>query len=239
MKLLPFFYQIGGSRQSHSFDASVYLVDTGEGLLLLDCGAPDGFDAVLANMRGLGFDPRSVKAILGTHGHYDHLGAAAAWKELSGCALYLHEGDQEAVESGDGEKTSASLLYDRPFPPVKVDFPLTGGQVFRYPHGVLEVLHTPGHTPGSVCFILETSAMSILIGGDTLWGGFSEKISSNEADWRHSLEKIQKRHYDFLTFGHTGPVLYGDADARIREMIRQFAVYYTPWFKPMKERFRY
>jgi metallo-beta-lactamase class B len=239
MKLLENFYQIGSSAQSHYYDGSVYLVDTGEGLTLLDCGTPDGFEAVVANMRDLGFDPFGVKTILGTHGHYDHLGAAAQWKRLSGCSLYLHPGDRLQVETGDSEKTSASLLYDRSFPATEVDNLLEDGQVFKYPNCCIEVMHTPGHTPGSICFTLGMSGIKVLIGGDTLWGGFSEKIGSNEVDWQRSLEKIAKAHYDLLTFGHSGPVLHGDADKRIAEMRRQFAVYYNPWFKAMSGSFRY
>jgi metallo-beta-lactamase class B len=239
MRLLKNFYQIGSSAQSHYYDASVYMVDTGRGVLLLDCGTPDGFERLTGNMRTLGFEPETVQYIFGTHGHYDHVGAAASWKELSGCRLYLHEADRLQVETGDDEKTSASLLYARKFPPVKVDFPLADGQIFQYPNCSIEVVHTPGHSPGSVCFILRIPGIVLLVAGDTLWGGFSDKIGSNEADWRRSLDKLGKYHYDLLTFGHTGPLLYGDADARIAEMVRQFAVYYNPWFKPINEKFRF
>jgi metallo-beta-lactamase class B len=239
MRLLKDFYQIGSSAQSHYYDASVYLVDTGDGALLLDCGTPDGFEQLAGNMRALGFDPKEVKAIFGTHGHYDHTGAAARWKELSGCLLYLHEADRLQVETGNHEKTSASLLYDRTFPPVKVDCPLIDGQIFQYPRCSIEVIHTPGHSPGSVCFVLCMAGLILLVAGDTLWGGFSAKIGSNEADWRWSLNRLGKRHYDLLTFGHSGPLLFADADARIAEMGRQFAVYYNPWFKPMSEKFRF
>jgi glyoxylase-like metal-dependent hydrolase (beta-lactamase superfamily II) len=239
MRLLENFYQIGSPAQSHHYDASVYLVDTGAGLTLLDCGTPDGFELLTENTRALGYNPRDVKAIFGTHGHYDHTGAAARWKELSGCALYLHEADRLQVETGDGEKTSASLLYNRAFPPVKVDYPLSDGQVFRYPRCSIEVIHTPGHSPGSVCFVLCTAGLTLLIAGDTLWGGFSAKIGSSEADWRRSLDRLGERHFDLLSFGHTSPLLFADADARIAEMRRQFAVYYNPWFKPMSETFRF
>ena len=143
MKLLPHFYQIGGSNQSHFYDASVYLLDTGAGLILLDCGTPDGFEKLRDNMRVLGFEPNKVQAIFGTHGHYDHVGGAALWKNESRCALYLHEADRTAVENGDSAQTTAALLYDRAFPPTPVDELLQDGQRFSYPHCVIELMHTP------------------------------------------------------------------------------------------------
>ena len=108
-----------------------------------------------------------------------------------------------------------------------------------YPNGKIHVIHTPGHTMGGVCFCVETDGVSVLVAGDTIWGGFSEKIGSDEQKWKESLDKLCSMHFDLMAFGHTGPVLYSDADARLREAKRQFAVYYNPWFKPMCEQFRY
>ena len=103
----------------------------------------------------------------------------------------------------------------------------------------MEVLHTPGHTPGSVCFALDCAGYAFLVAGGTVWGGFSRQIGSDEARWRESLEKLTRQHFDGYTFGHIGANVVADADARLAEAKRQFATYYNPWFKPMKETFRY
>lgn len=240
MKLMPYLYQIAGVSLSHSYDAASYLIEGTEGLYLLDCGTPDGFDAIVGNIGKLQFAPEDIKAIYGTHGHYDHVGAAALFKEKYGCKLYLHEEDVRQVEEGDPVKTTAALLYGREFPSCKVDGRIKEGDLFRFGNGIsMEALHTPGHTPGSVCFALDCNGYSFLIAGDTVWGGFSSQIGSEEGRWRESLEKLTGRHFDGYTFGHIGANVVADADARLAEAKRQFATYYNPWFKPMKETFRY
>lgn len=240
MKLLKHFYQVGGVGRSHYFDASAYLIEAENGLYLIDCGTPEGMEQILQNIRSLGFSPSDIGAIFGTHGHYDHVGAAALWKEQFGCRLYLHREDRERVETGDDVSTTASLLYGKSFMPCPVDRELEDGERFEFGDSVkMEVMHTPGHTPGSVCFVMEVDGFVCLVAGDTVYGGFSALTGSDEVRWKQSLEKITTRHFDGFTFGHMGPNVQCDADTRLAELKKQFAVYYNPWFKPMKETFRY
>lgn len=239
MKLLEHFYQVSCPSLTHPYDATAYLLDAGDGLVLLECGTPDGYEKCLENIRSLGCDPADIRFILGTHGHYDHVGAASLFARDFGTKLYLHQDDRPQVEQGDDRRTTAGLLYDRHFPPARVEGELFDGQRFTFPRLEVEVMHTPGHTLGGVCFAVTVNGVSVLVAGDTIWGGFSAEIGSDEAKWRQSLDRLCARHFDLMTFGHTGPCLYGDADARLQEARRQFAVYYNPWFKAMSERFRY
>lgn len=240
MKLMPYVYQVAGVSLSHGYDATAYLIEGTQALYLIDCGTPDGFEAIADNIRRLQFAPEDIRAVYGTHGHYDHVGAAALFKEKYGCRLYLHEADVRQVEEGDPVRTTAALLYGRDFPPCPVDGRLAEGDTFSFGNGIsMEVLHTPGHTPGSVCFALDCNGYAFLVAGDTVWGGFSSRIGSDELRWRESLEKLTRRHFDGYTFGHIGANVVADADARLAEAKRQFATYYNPWFKPMKETFRY
>lgn len=239
MKLLSGFYQIACPSLSHPFDASAYLVDSGSDLWLIDCGTPEGYTNIISNIRRLGFDPHSIRAILGTHGHYDHVGAASLFLNDFGCRLYLQKADREQVEVGDSYKTTARPLYGRDFLPVQAEEMPEDGSSFKLRSGSLTVLHTPGHTPGSLCFHLQWQDLSILIAGDTLWGGFASFIGSDEDLWRKSLDRLCLMHFDLLTFGHMPPALQGDANNRLQEARRAFATYYNPWFKPMNETFRY
>jgi glyoxylase-like metal-dependent hydrolase (beta-lactamase superfamily II) len=240
LKLMQHLYQVGGISLSHRFDASAYLLEGDRGLFLLDCGTPDGFGQICANLAELGFSPADVQAVYGTHGHYDHVGAAALWKKQSGAKLFLHRLDAPRVESGDAVKTTASLLYGRDFPACAADGFLEDGQKINFGNQIsMEVLHTPGHTPGSVCFALDCAGYRFLVAGDTLWGGFSSLTGSDEAQWRQSLHRLTQRHFDGYTFGHVGANVIADADARILEAEKQFGVYYNPWFKAMKDTFRY
>ena len=82
-------YMIGGAELSHPHDCYVYLLDAGD-LVLIDAGAGEGFDSLVANMRSLGFDPKKLKAILVTHAHIDHLGPLHQFQESFGVQVIAH-----------------------------------------------------------------------------------------------------------------------------------------------------
>jgi glyoxylase-like metal-dependent hydrolase (beta-lactamase superfamily II) len=239
MKLMKHLYQVSGVSLSHSYDATAYLIEGNDGLYLIDCGTPEGYPKILDNIRILGFSPEDIRAIYGTHGHYDHVGSAKLYQEDFGCKLYLHELDREQVEEGDPIRTTAQLLYGKVFIPCKVEELLQDGDRFDFGTISMEVLHTPGHTMGSVCFALNCEDYQFLVAGDTIWGGFSLQIGSDELLWRQSLDKLTSRHFDGYTFGHVGANVIVDADRRLAEAKKQFATYYNPWFKAMKDTFMY
>jgi glyoxylase-like metal-dependent hydrolase (beta-lactamase superfamily II) len=239
MKLLNRFYQVSSSTLTHSFDASAYLLDTDEGLYLIDCGTPEGYAKCLANIGSLGYDPRQLKAIIGTHGHYDHLGAAALFKRDFGTPLWMHALDRVQVESGDAIKTTAALLYGSVFTPCLVDRLLTDAERLNFGNMELQVLHTPGHTLGSVSIALKTSRMVVLIAADTLYGGFSLRIGSDEELWKKSLDRLCGMNFDLMSFGHCSPGLVTDVATRLDCAKRSFAIYYNPWFKDFTQQYTY
>lgn len=74
MKLLTNIYQVGGPSLTHFFDAAVYLMKGKDGWFLIDCGTPEGYEQIKENVKKTGVDPAEIRFILGTHGHYDHVG---------------------------------------------------------------------------------------------------------------------------------------------------------------------
>ncbi len=120
----------------------------------------------------------NVKMLLHTHAHLDHVGATRALKEMlqPGCqpVIALHEGDQQIYEQLASQSRMFGLNYGEPLP---VDRFLKDGESFTV--GILEfkVIHTPGHSPGGVCFhVVEkseagTSVAELLLSGDTLFQG--------------------------------------------------------------------
>lgn len=239
MKLLSGIYQVGGPSLTHFYDAAAYLIEGKGEYILIDCGTPEGYEQIKENIRKTGTDPARITKIFGTHGHYDHVGAAYLWKKEFGTKLYLHELDAEQVEQGDSIRTSASILYGTKFTPCQVDGFLCEGGRYEGENLLMEVMHTPGHTMGSVSFDVTKDGYRILFAGDAIWGGYSRQIGSDEAAWRKSLNKITSRHYDYYTFGHVNAQLIADADARLLEAKRAFANYYNPWFKTFYEEYRY
>lgn len=239
MKLLNNFYQVSGEVLTHRFDATAYLVKCAESAVLIDCGTPEGFDKLIENIKKCGVNPENIRYIFGTHGHYDHVGAAYLFKKKYGCEIFLHENDVKRVEDGDGIKTTAELLYGKSFSPFKVDKVLSGNEVFDFGGINIEVIHTPGHTPGSVCYVLSISSLKVLVAGDTLYGGFSTKIDSNEEDWKKSLDYLCERNFDLMVVGHSNPTLLGDVEDRLKDARASFANYYNPWFKAFKNKYKY
>lgn len=240
MLLLPGIYQVGGPGRSHSFDATAYLLAQGDHYVMIDCGTPEGFPRIVENIRALGVAPARITRIYATHGHYDHIGAAGLFRAQFGTELYIHPIDRRQVEEGDSEMTSAALLYGVKSEPIPVDGTFEEGDGFEVDAGPVSILHTPGHTMGSCCFVLEHRiGMTMLFAGDTLHGGASEKIGSDEEAWKQSLKKLTSRHFDCFTFGHVPPSLLCDADARIASLAQSFGNYTMPWFKDFYRKYPY
>lgn len=237
MKLLEDVYQVGGPSLSHRFDATAYLLPCLDGsLALIDCGSPEGASAIADNIRNLGFDPLRVTTIYATHAHYDHLGGAHRFN----AKVYVHEADAKTLETGDSLMSSASILYGQTMPSHPVAGFLNEGDTFQVKAGLVTVIHTPGHSPGSVSFLLRhQSGLRVLFAGDALHGGFSLKVGSDEEAWKSTLEKLCKMDIDCYTFGHCPPSLLFDAKRRILSLKQSFANYYTPWFKDFYREYPY
>ena len=72
-----------------SLAASCHLIDTGDGLILIDTGFPQTLYLLIDSIHRVGFDPREIRYILHTHGHYDHLGGTKQLVEMTGAKTFL------------------------------------------------------------------------------------------------------------------------------------------------------
>lgn len=124
-----------------TYKASSHLIDTGEGLILIDTGYDTTADVIVDSMKILGFDIRDVKYIIHSHGHYDHTGGTAKLVELSGAKTFLHSADIKYVES-----------LENSFVP---DFDIHDGDVIRLGNTEILCKETPGHTEGTVSFFFD------------------------------------------------------------------------------------
>jgi glyoxylase-like metal-dependent hydrolase (beta-lactamase superfamily II) len=145
---------------------NIYLVQSGDELVVFDPGMPSDLRRLVDRIKSLGRSPKDVTAIVLTHFHVDHAGCARALKQLSGANVYANAEDVPYLQ---GEKYMPSVFkagvqgralmllprtvekYSR-VPTVEVDVPFVDGDVLPVLGG-LEVYHTPGHTPGSSCFL--------------------------------------------------------------------------------------
>jgi glyoxylase-like metal-dependent hydrolase (beta-lactamase superfamily II) len=120
---------------------------------------------------------RAVRAILLTHAHDDHIDAAAELQEATGAPVLLNEGDR--------------MLWDAVHPTTSPSDALVDGQVVEVAGISLEVLHTPGHSPGAVCF--SAPALQTVFTGDTLFQGGPGATGRSFSDFPTIVESISAK----------------------------------------------
>jgi hydroxyacylglutathione hydrolase len=104
-----------------------------------------------------------LKIIVSTHRHWDHIGDNAAVQGATGAQIAAHIADRHGLEHPSGH------MAPFPIPPSVPAIDLAEGSQIRFGEIVLDVLHTPGHTEGSVCLL--ASSEGLLLTGDTLFAG--------------------------------------------------------------------
>jgi len=221
---------VGGPGLTADTDALVYLLDCGEGqAVLIDCGSDAA--RLLDNVAAAGFAPSAVVGILATHGHVDHLSAAADLIEAGCGGLWVHAAEAQAVLHGDPLATGA-YLYGRTPRPAAVAHELTGDGLLRFGTRTVEVVATPGHSPGSVSYLVECAGTRIALLGDALWGGFHPRIGSDLEAWERTLERLQTLECDALSFGHGPPRLVAPYAEKVAYAQRRFGFLLNPWDVP-------
>jgi len=145
-------------------------------------------ETVFAEVKRLG---KTVAAILLTHGHFDHVGGVRWLAMETDCPVYLHPAELSLPESF----TAGSLLYTQLY---------DEGDVLKLAGLSIQVLHTPGHTPGSVCLLTEDALFS----GDTLFMdscGRTDFPGGSGTQIRKSLLRLAALEKDYRVFPGHGP----------------------------------
>lgn len=216
MKLTDRIYLIGGMAYGYSAlgDCNMYLIDCGSALALIDTGGGNGISKVLANIRSMGFEPSSLEVAIITHCHFDHIGGNKEVKELTGCEIAAHVTEKGEIEAL-GELTLYEMGGDRglSFEPTSVDILLHGGEQLSIGELELEVIHTPGHTPGGISIKLNEGDTISVFSGDTASAqgrlGFINGPGFNLPDWKSSIKRLLELKPDRLFPGHGTFLLSG------------------------------
>lgn len=194
--------------------ASTHLIDTGEGLIMIDSGYPQSLYLVLAGMQDLGFSYHDVKYIVHSHGHYDHLGATKALVALTNAKTFLGAPDA-TYANGTEDLTWAKELGADYYEAFEPDVLLHDGDTITLGHTVIECVATPGHTPGTMSFffnaidngVKKTCAMFGGFGFNSMESSFLDlKGLSHDCrkDFLASLAKVRDRHVDIALGNHVG-----------------------------------
>lgn len=137
-------------------NVGAHLIDTGEGLILIDTAYPQTLDLLLSSIRESGHDPADIRKILHTHAHYDHIGGTKALVERFGCETYV--GREDAPLLGERHELNWHIEYGLPFDEgFAPDVLLDDGDVVRLGHTQIRCIASPGHTMGCMTFVWETA----------------------------------------------------------------------------------
>lgn len=208
-------YMVGSSGISHSMDCCVYLVDAGD-LVLIDAGAGKSTNRLTDNIQALGLRPEKLSAIIVTHAHIDHVGSLHDLKDMYGVKIIAHEDDAEAISSGN--KVGAAY-YGIKYKPCEVDIKIHGEEnTQKLGSYQFDLVHIPGHTPGSMAVILEVAGKKVLFGQD-IHGPYHPNWGGDPAKAIGSLSRLRDTKADILCEGHYGVI---EPAAKVAEFIQEF-----------------
>ena len=123
-----------------------FLINTSDGLVLIDCMNPGDELYIEQGIKDLGYDPADLKAVLVTHGHGDHYGNADYFRQKYGTKIYMSAVDEE-MALNDTKGPMGAMKW-------RVDGHIEGGGTFTLGDETIEFYSTPGHTPGCLSFII-------------------------------------------------------------------------------------
>jgi len=211
---IPFKVPLSAEKSLDRF-AFVYLL-FGDSIHLIDSGVAGAAGAIWDYIKQQGRDPQEVSSLILTHSHPDHLGAAKSLKAQTGCTIFAHKNEQDWIE--DTEKQ----YQDRPVPgfhtlvegAVEVDVLVEDGELLELEKDLrCQIIHTPGHSRGSISLFFEEE--SALFTGDTLILPGDLPIYEDISQCFASIKRLQKIQNLDCLFSSWEPPMQG------RQPIRQ------------------
>ncbi|MFW9822777.1 MAG: MBL fold metallo-hydrolase, partial [Candidatus Thorarchaeota archaeon] len=183
-------------------DCCVYLIDTqsDDGLILIDAGI--NFNPI-QDIEKDGFKLKDIKHCLITHGHLDHFGVCHRLKDFNDdIKFYAHELDAERIEQKPVETSPNPFYANYEYEPVKITKKITrDDEDLKFGGLQFQCIHIPGHTPGSIAYLLEKEGNTILFAGDV--PGVAINLNEgNIENYVKSMQKLLTLHIDILCEGH-------------------------------------
>ena len=219
-EIVPGVYQLSGWFGAGVWGANVYLL-VGDDLTLVDTGFSGRAKQILRKVQRLGYSPSDITNIIITHHHGDHVGGLAALKKATQAKVVAHPADVPYIDGrlpqpGPESPRWLSKAF-APFgwlwatTPVAVDVLVNDGDELPILGGVT-ILHTPGHTPGSISLLLQHKGVVIV--GDVLAHRLfrlkfpSRGFTVDVAQEILSIKKVTRLEFDVICFGHGPPIVH-------------------------------
>ena len=203
--------------------SQAYLIESPNGLVLVDTGVPGNESKILRKMKDIG--RADLRLILITYAHFDHYGCAKSLRETTGAPIAVHRADAAAMAKGQtplGKVRSWGRVGKIFFPVARIIWPTeqTPGDILvdegfslkRFGINAV-VLHMPGHTPGSICLALENNYVFV---GDLLssrpWLHVQSYYAHNWLQVDDSFERLKQMKPTMIFPGHGKPFHGGELE---------------------------
>lgn len=211
----PYLYQeepfrmVGNTYYVGNKYVGCYLIDTSDGLILIDTAMPCFTYQLFESIRKLGFDPHDIRLILLSHAHYDHIGAARIVKEYTGAKMYIGREELPVLQ----DKHEYILTEGHEYQDFEIDGyydenkPITLGNV------TIRTVFTPGHTEGTYSFFFDQEEDGVvhhcgMMGGIGVVTLLDDMLDQRplplqlRRDYIHSLQRIKQIPVDVVVPSH-------------------------------------
>lgn len=197
---------------SNKMEPKIYTIHLGldqcylikeEGTVLIDGGAPGKVSDFSQKIEALSIDPEEVALIILTHGHWDHIGSAKEIKEITGARIAMHQNDMESLEKGIKSNPPGATAWGKiviravqitmplfKIPSTSVDIVVGDEGLSLHEYGIRgEVIHTPGHSPGSISLLLETGDVFV---GDLAMNSFPLRLTPGLPIFAEDMQQVKE-----------------------------------------------
>lgn len=183
----------GGVYFVGTYQASCHIIDTGDGLIMIDPGYSNTLYMVVDSIYSLGFKPSDVKYIINTHWHGDHAEATADFAALSGAKTLIGRDDEEKAK----KYFTADILID-------------DGDELTLGDTTIRFMHTPGHTKGTISFFFDVTEDGKTYRAGSFGGAGANTLVPENYDFENpreayfaSLERLKKEKVELFLGNHT------------------------------------
>ncbi|MFX1540875.1 MAG: MBL fold metallo-hydrolase [Promethearchaeota archaeon] len=204
-KVLDGFYWIM-AREGMLPDSNIFLVEDENRFVLFDAGIHHFYNDTCQAISEIGFNLKQLDRLILTHTHLDHSGSTPEFlRDAKDCKVWVSEEEGTLLEQGDDTIVLGSMLGHR-LPPISVSKKLQEGDKITVGNYSFQVLHTPGHSAGSLCFF--EPQQQLLISGDVVFrhGSFGrvDFPTGNGAVLKESIARLAELPVEILLPGHMG-----------------------------------